>query len=148
MGTSRETDIVAFIQELVRIPSRGGVDTYDSVIARVERWLGDHGIPNRRLEDPTEGSVGLYALVQGRTMELLYAINATLDTAGFGDESQWTVPALVRRLMVSAATNTTSTLDHVHVVAVSVLAVLIVWVTWSLLPRLRSLERYLRRRAS
>jgi len=39
----------------------------------------------------------------------------------------------------------TQTLDHVRVVAVSVLAVLAVWVTWSVLPKLRSLERYLRR---
>jgi len=94
MGISRETDIVGFIQELVRIPSRGGVDSYEPVISRVERWLGDHGIPCSRLQDPTQGSVGLYAIVQGNTPEPLYAINATLDTAGFGDESLWTVPAL------------------------------------------------------
>ena len=64
MGISRETDILQFIQELVRIPSRGGVDTYDAVISRVERWLGDRAIPNSRLQDPTQGSVGLYAVVE------------------------------------------------------------------------------------
>ena len=91
---SRNSDILEFIQELVRIPSRGGIDPYEPVVSRVGRWLEEHKIPTYRLVHPTQGSVGLYAIVQGRVLEPVYAINATLDTAGFGDESQWTVPVL------------------------------------------------------
>ena len=41
--------VVKLIQDLVRIPSRGGIDPYDPVLDCMASWLAGHGLPCRRL---------------------------------------------------------------------------------------------------
>jgi succinyl-diaminopimelate desuccinylase len=41
--------VVELTRELVRVPSRGGIDPYDPVLGTMEAWLGRHGLACRRL---------------------------------------------------------------------------------------------------
>ena len=80
--------IVDLTQRLVRVPSRAGVDPYEPIAAIVDKWLRAAGIDCKSLQ--TSGkTVGLCAAIAGGSGDAVYMLNATLDTAGFGNESQW-----------------------------------------------------------
>ena len=49
-----QDSVVKLTRELVRIPSRGGVDPYDQVLDYMSAWLGEHGLACRRLTGPAE----------------------------------------------------------------------------------------------
>src|SRR5438270_6045055 len=49
-------DVVKLIRELVRIPSRGGIDSYDPVLDTMAAWLAGHGLTCRKLAGP-DGTV-------------------------------------------------------------------------------------------
>ncbi len=85
--------ILRLTQELVRIPSRGGLDRYEPVIAQVRSWLAAHGVSSEELKDGQGGAVGVRARV-GSEGGSCYVLNATLDTASYGDEALWTRPPL------------------------------------------------------
>lgn len=83
--------IVNLIQRLVRLPSRAGLDPYEPVMTLATGWLKASNIGCERVH--AEGKpVGLYAIVSGAAAGPTYMLNATLDTAAFGDESQWRDP--------------------------------------------------------
>ena len=84
--------VVKLIQDLVRIPSRGGIDPYDPVLDRMASWLAGHGLPCRRLGRPEGTTVALASEVTGNGPGPRYVLDACLDTAPFGDESAWTYP--------------------------------------------------------
>lgn len=84
--------VVALTRALVRIPSRGGIDTYDSVLGHVTAWLGQHGLDCRRLAGPGGGVVALVCELTGTLPGPRYVLDACLDTAPFGDETAWTYP--------------------------------------------------------
>ena len=44
--------VVKLTRELVRVPSRGGIDPYDPVLECMAAWLGEHGLACRRLARP------------------------------------------------------------------------------------------------
>ncbi|MDE1184391.1 M20 family metallopeptidase [Paraburkholderia sp.] len=94
-----EDGIVELLTTLVRIPSRGGVDPYAAVLGCVERWFDDHRVAYRRLLSGDGTPVGLYAQIDGTAPAApgarkrpFYVLDATLDTAGFGDPETWTHP--------------------------------------------------------
>ena len=58
--------VVTLTRDLVRIPSRGGIDPYEPVLTCMAAWLAGHG-PR-------------------------FVLDACLDTAPFGDEAAWTYP--------------------------------------------------------
>ena len=41
-------DVVKLTRELVRVPSRGGIDSYDPVLETMAVWLAEHGLACRR----------------------------------------------------------------------------------------------------
>jgi len=82
--------VVSLIQELVRIPTRGGLDPCEPIIDRVSQWLPDHDLPSRRLPDMDTGrAVALVCDITGHHSGPRYILDACLDTAPFGDSSTW-----------------------------------------------------------
>lgn len=81
--------VVSFAQELVRIPSRGGIDPYDPVLNCMEAWLDEHGIGCRRLCGPGGSDVALVSEISGSSPGPRFVLDACLDTAPFGDENAW-----------------------------------------------------------
>ena len=82
--------VISLIQELVRIPTRGGLDPCEPIIDRVSQWLTEHGMPSRRLYDMDAGrAVALVCDITGHYPGPRYILNACLDTAPFGDSSTW-----------------------------------------------------------
>jgi succinyl-diaminopimelate desuccinylase len=85
--------IVALIQDLVRLPSRAGEDATGPVLEGVERWFAGHGLPVTPLRGPDGRALGVYAEVQGQLEGRRWTVlDATLDTAGFGDPATWSHP--------------------------------------------------------
>lgn len=84
--------VVALARELVRTPSRGGIDDYGPVLSVLERWLARHGLPHRRLRGPDGNTVGLLVEIAGRRPGEWWTLDACVDTAPFGDESAWSFP--------------------------------------------------------
>ena len=84
--------ITALLQALVRIPSRAGEDAMAPVLDTAAHWFQQHALPVERLTGDDGQPLGLYAEVQGRSAGPWIVLNATLDTAGFGDPATWERP--------------------------------------------------------
>jgi succinyl-diaminopimelate desuccinylase len=84
--------VLELARDLVRIPSRGGIDPYDPVLDCMASWLDAHGLEHRRLADPGGATVALACEVTGTGPGPRYVLDACLDTAPFGDESAWRQP--------------------------------------------------------
>ena len=82
--------VVELTRELVRVPSRGGVDPYDPVLGVMAAWLGRHGLVCRRLAGPGGSVAALTCEITGERPGPRYVLDACLDTAPFGDEAAWT----------------------------------------------------------
>jgi succinyl-diaminopimelate desuccinylase len=91
-------DVVSLIRELVRVPSRGGIDSYDPVLETMAVWLAGHGLACQQLAGPDGGVVALTCEVPGGRPGPRYVLDACLDTAPFGDEAAWTYPPLSGRV--------------------------------------------------
>jgi acetylornithine deacetylase/succinyl-diaminopimelate desuccinylase-like protein len=87
-----QPSVLELAQELVRIPSRGGIDPYDPVLDCMASWLGRRGLQCRRLAGPGGATVALASEVTGTGAGPRYVLDACLDTAPFGDESAWKQP--------------------------------------------------------
>lgn len=83
--------VVELTRDLVRAPSRGGIDCYGPVLSIMAAWLDGHGLPSRRLTGPDGATAALTCEVRGRPGPR-YVLDACLDTAPFGDESAWAYP--------------------------------------------------------
>ena len=85
-----QASVISLIQELVRIPTRGGLDPCEPIIDCVSQWLTRHGLPSRLLRDMDTGrDVALVCDVIGHHPGPRYILDACLDTAPFGDLSTW-----------------------------------------------------------
>ncbi|HUY45500.1 MAG TPA: M20/M25/M40 family metallo-hydrolase [Streptosporangiaceae bacterium] len=84
--------VVKLTREMVRIPSRGGIDSYDPVLECMAAWLGGHGLACRQLAEPEGTTVALTCEVDGGKPGPRYVLDACLDTAPFGDETAWAHP--------------------------------------------------------
>lgn len=84
--------IVALAAELVRQPSRGGIDSPEPVLTILARWLRANGLEPLPLRDAAGGWAGL--LVRWLTTEPgpIICLDACVDTAPFGDETGWSRP--------------------------------------------------------
>lgn len=90
---AEDRDSVANLtRDLVRIPSRGGIDPYGPVLDLMESWLRSRGLPVRQLATPGGEPVGLVSELAGDPSGPRYVLDACLDTAPFGDEAAWTWP--------------------------------------------------------
>ncbi|RLU83029.1 peptidase dimerization protein [Streptomyces griseocarneus] len=89
---ARTASVIQLAQELVRRPSRGGIDDYGPVLDVLEDWLAACGLPYRRLHDDTGELVGLLVEIPGGRPGPWWALDACVDTAPYGDESAWSFP--------------------------------------------------------
>ena len=87
-----QNGVIELASQLVRVPSRGGIDPYDPVLDAVRTWLHDHKLPTTVLRDPNGATVGLYCEIGGVHPGPRWVLDTCLDTAPFGDESAWTHP--------------------------------------------------------
>ncbi|MFF0296163.1 M20 family metallopeptidase [Kitasatospora sp. NPDC004614] len=87
----RAASVIELAQELVRRPSRAGIDDYGPVLEVLEDWLGVRGLPHRRLYHQGE-SAGLLVEIPGGRPGRWWALDACVDTAPYGDESAWSFP--------------------------------------------------------
>src|SRR5215472_736254 len=78
--------------ELVRRPSRGGIDSPEPVLKEAGRWLATHGLEPRYLTDAAGATVGLHFRHMGAEPGPILCLNACIDTAPFGDETRWSRP--------------------------------------------------------
>lgn len=84
--------MVKLTRELVRIPSRGGIDPYEPVLDCMSSWLAEQGLACRLLRGHGGETVALACEVEGAAPGPQYVLDACLDTAPFGDETCWTYP--------------------------------------------------------
>jgi succinyl-diaminopimelate desuccinylase len=85
--------VVSLIEQLVRTPSRGGLDSYAPVLDLVRRWLENRGLAARLLRDTATGTtVGVVCDVPGTNPGPRYVLDACIDTAPFGELSAWRYP--------------------------------------------------------
>lgn len=99
-GSQEHTEsVVRLAQELIRHPSRAGLDNYGPVLRVVEEWLSAHGLPHRRLYGDTGAAgddagkpAGLLVELPGGRPGPWWTLDACLDTAPYGDENAWSFP--------------------------------------------------------
>lgn len=84
--------VLALTRDLVRIPTRGGIDTYDAAITHLRSWMDERDLHPKVLRDGTGAAVALTAGVHGQRPGPTWVLDACLDTAPFGDEAAWAHP--------------------------------------------------------
>jgi succinyl-diaminopimelate desuccinylase len=84
--------VVELAGELIRRPSRGGIDDYGPVLTVLENWLASRCLPHRRLCDDAGALVGLLVEISGGRPGAWWTLDACVDTAPYGDESAWSFP--------------------------------------------------------
>ena len=85
--------IVALLRDLVRIASRAGEDELAPVLHCIENWLRKRDLAFHTLRGPAGEPLGLYAELQGGAGPGRWTVlDATLDTAGFGNPASWARP--------------------------------------------------------
>jgi len=84
--------ILSLVQELVRIPSRGGVDNPTTVLEKIALWFKDTDLPGEILTDSSGNPCAFYAETagDGTGKDPLYILDACIDTADTGDLDSWT----------------------------------------------------------
>lgn len=85
-------NVIALTRDLVRIPSRAGIDPYQPIIDRLTGWLDHHQLAPAVLRDATGNPVAVTAEITGHHPGPHWVLDACLDTAPFGDEDRWTHP--------------------------------------------------------
>jgi succinyl-diaminopimelate desuccinylase len=85
--------VVSLIQQLVRIPSRGGADPYTPVLDAMRTWFAEHEVAPRLLTAKATGrTVGVVYDVPGIHPGPRYVLDACVDTAPYGDPAAWSHP--------------------------------------------------------
>ncbi|MGW1024778.1 M20 family metallopeptidase [Streptomyces sp. NPDC002577] len=91
-GEARAASVVELASELIRRPSRGGIDDYGPVLGVLEDWLVARALPHRRLHDEAGHLVGLLVEIPGRLPGSWWTLDACVDTAPYGNEAAWSFP--------------------------------------------------------
>lgn len=84
--------IVNLAANLVRIPSRAGIDSPEPILNFLSDWLAQRQLHVKRLHDSGGDPVGLYVHIKALEPGPAICLNACLDTAPFGDEDSWRYP--------------------------------------------------------
>jgi succinyl-diaminopimelate desuccinylase len=74
-------DVVKLTQGLVRVPSRGGTDSYDPALETTAAWLSERGLACRQLTGPDGGVVALTCEVAGGHPGPRYVAEVTVSPA-------------------------------------------------------------------
>jgi succinyl-diaminopimelate desuccinylase len=85
---ARAGALVAMTSDLVRLPSQGGIDPPDAVLAYLERWLGAHRLRPHLIRDGG-AAVGITCDVESGRPGPRYVLDCCVDTAPFGNAGKW-----------------------------------------------------------
>ncbi len=89
--------IIALLKQLIATSSRAGIDPYEPILQVVREWGKAQRVPFQELKDADGNTVALLCSIlksqsktpSSSTSHPTFLLNATLDTASFGDESKW-----------------------------------------------------------
>lgn len=81
--------MIDLLGALVAHPSRAGVDSPEPVLRAIADWLGHRGIGHTWLRDDTGQPLGLWGEFTGGRDGPTYLLDATADTAPFGNPAAW-----------------------------------------------------------
>ena len=84
--------MIDLLGELVSRPSRAGMDSPEPVLQAISDWLRAHAIPHQWLRDAAGQPLGLWGEIRGGRPGPTYLLDATADTAPFGDPEAWRHP--------------------------------------------------------
>jgi succinyl-diaminopimelate desuccinylase len=84
--------MVDLLGALVSLPSRAGEDSPTPMLQAISSWLRAHDIPHQMLQDSVGSPVGLYGEIKGARPGPAYLLDATVDTALYGDSHAWHHP--------------------------------------------------------
>ncbi len=90
--TERLQSMTDLLEALVARPSRAGVDDCTPVLGAISGWLERHEIPHEWMRDPAGRPLGLAGGIAGGRPGPVYLLDATADTAPFGDPGAWRHP--------------------------------------------------------
>lgn len=80
-GEARTASVLALAQDLIRQPSRAGIDDYRPVLGVLEDWLAARGLPHRRPCGDAGALVGLLVEIPGGRPGKWWTLDACVDTA-------------------------------------------------------------------
>ncbi len=84
--------MIDLLGTLVACPSRAGEDSPEPVLQAISVWLTAHGIAHAWLRDEAGAPLGLWGEIEGGRPGPTYLLDATADTAPFGDLNAWRHP--------------------------------------------------------
>lgn len=84
--------MIELLGTLVARPSRAGIDSPEPVLRAISAWLGDRGIDHAWLSDDAGRPLGLCGEFTGGRDGPTYLLDATADTAPYGDPDAWRHP--------------------------------------------------------
>jgi succinyl-diaminopimelate desuccinylase len=87
--TQTADSLLELTRALVRTPSRAGEDDYEPILTLIASWLGDHGVVSTLVPGTDGRPVGVTGMLSGPTTRSAWLLNATADTAPFGDPAAW-----------------------------------------------------------
>lgn len=82
-------NIIELASELIKIPSRGGIDPSENIIAYLCNWMDQRKIECQILQTQDGRKVGLFIHLQSGIQGPVLCLDACIDTASFGDERAW-----------------------------------------------------------
>lgn len=91
MAPPPPSTLIDMTRDLVRVPSRAGIDPYGPVVAVLAGWLDTLGLPHRTLDGAGGQPIAVVSEV-GAGAGPSYVLDATFDTAPFGDPAAWRTP--------------------------------------------------------
>lgn len=84
-----QTSITSLLKELVRIPSRAGVDSYDTIFRCIAGWLESRDVPCTPISGANGHVIALAGQIGRASESGTIVLNASVDTAGFGNLAAW-----------------------------------------------------------
>ena len=86
----QQASITGLLADLVRIPSRAGIDSCDRIFGCIGDWLKSRDVPCTTVAEEDGRVVAIAGRIEGTSKDGAFVLNATVDTAGFGDVAAWT----------------------------------------------------------
>ncbi len=91
-NVGRQKSTIALLCDLVSHPSRAGTDSPEPVLSVISKWLRVNGVSHQWMSNAAGLPIGLYGEIQGGRPGPSYLLDATADTAPFGDTKAWSYP--------------------------------------------------------
>jgi succinyl-diaminopimelate desuccinylase len=81
--------IIELTQQLIKIPTQGGIDLVNPALELIRQWLLHKGVNSQLIYSADEKAVGVSVNIGNTQSNNLICLYACLDTAPFGDPDSW-----------------------------------------------------------